>query len=101
MAERKKSYFLDNVLPSVDIPEKGSYNVAEVCRILSVSRRTLQRMITDGRLQVVHTGSGQKTRNRLQMVHKQVLIDFFKEWDEGGEDAKAKKRNKAGGDSGL
>jgi hypothetical protein len=81
MTDGKKGYFLTTVLPSLGIPEKGTYNMDEVKTILAVSIRTVERMIADGRLVASHVRPGKKG-SKGRVVYKQTLIEFFSQWDE-------------------
>jgi excisionase family DNA binding protein len=69
------SYFLKRVLPSVRLPDKASYNVAEACRILQIDRSTVYRLVTQGKLQAAGTDG------RL-LFYRQFFIDYFKKYDE-------------------
>jgi len=39
-----KNYFKETILPSVQLPYKGSYSIPEACTIMGCSRTTLWRM---------------------------------------------------------
>lgn len=71
----KVSYFIRIVLPSVGMPEKGSYNVQESCRILGVSRATVYRMLKDGRLRYQN---GEET---IPTVYRAEFEKYFSAWD--------------------
>lgn len=70
----KQSYFRKIVLPSVGLPEKGSYNIHEACRILGVSRATVYRMLKDGRLR-------QEGNDSIPKVYHQEFEKYFAAWD--------------------
>jgi excisionase family DNA binding protein len=50
VTNRPEYYFDSMVLPSVELPLKESYNIKEVCQILGVGHRTIQRYIQDKKL---------------------------------------------------
>lgn len=52
MKKDENSYFLNTILPSVGMPEKGTYNLTEVSKILGVHRHTVRRYNKQGRLQI-------------------------------------------------
>lgn len=73
---KKRSYFEDVVLPSVGLPKKPSYNLAEVCRIFGVHRTTLYRMIRDGAVTAV------RSHRRDYRVYLEELRRYFSPYDE-------------------
>jgi len=61
-----RSYFVSVVLPSVGVPEKGSYTHPEVAKILGKHIRTVRRIIDRG--EIVSTAG---------RVYKHELIAYF------------------------
>jgi len=78
MTDQKKviSYFLHIVLPSVGIPDKPSYNMAELRRILGKHRVTIYRMIKAGKLKAVGKDGGDFR------IYREELIRYFSDYDE-------------------
>jgi len=73
----QRPYFLDSVLPSVGLPDNGSYNLSEVARILTVSRASVWRLISNGHLTAVKAGITAQSNVR---IYKTELIRFFEEF---------------------
>lgn len=46
------NYFKETVLPSVELPYKGSYSIPEACNIMGVSRTKLWQMSRKGEITI-------------------------------------------------
>jgi excisionase family DNA binding protein len=75
MGGERQSYFLHRVLPSVRLPDKASYNVAETCRILQVDRSTVYRLIAQGKLEAAGTDG-------KMIIYRQTFLNYFAVYDE-------------------
>ena len=70
------SYFIDVVLPSTNMPEKGSYTVNEVAHMLGKHQLTVRAMIREGKMKGVNP-KGTDLR-----IYKKDLMAFFAEYDD-------------------
>lgn len=65
-----RSFFLEIVLPSCDLPEKASYNISELECILGKHQTTIHDYAKNGKLRIVDS-----------RCYKETLLSYFKNFD--------------------
>lgn len=67
--ERGEKYFLEVVLPSVGLPDKPTYNIPELMKIMDCDRSTLWKMNKLGKI----------TITQHKRIYRKDIIGFFSE----------------------
>jgi hypothetical protein len=67
-----ENYFKDTVLPSVDLPYKGSYSIPETCNIMGCSRTKLWQMNRKG--EIVIAPNKRVYRRELEVIFNKQRV---------------------------